>query len=93
MVYGEQARYREEESEGVRYLDMLGLGYLADEEFLSSDGSTYKYRDFLDHCGPEARNALAGLEAIGPYDPRYEGARDALQKSVLQHIQSPHTGK
>jgi hypothetical protein len=84
----EQARYREEH-EGEKYLDLLGLGYLADQEFVGRDGGTHKYRDFLDHCGPDARNALAGLAAIGSQDPRYEATREALLGSILQHIESP----
>jgi hypothetical protein len=74
------------EHEGEKYLDMLGLGALVDQEFIGKDGATYQYRDFLDHCGPEARDALAGLDSIGTHDSRFETVRDALRQSVLQHI-------
>jgi len=87
----EQARYREEH-EGDKYLDLLGLGALADQEFVGRDGGTYRYRDFLDHCGPDAHNTLAGLAAIGPDDPRFQQAREAIRESVLQHIGAQRSG-
>lgn len=87
----EQARYREEHK-GEKYLDLLGLGALIGQQFVGRDGARHDYRDFLDHCGPQAQEVLAGLEAIGPDDPRFEVARQAVRDSVMQHILPSQSG-
>lgn len=74
------------EHEGEKYLRLLGLEGLADEEIVTSRG-TIKWRDFLDICGEHARPALAGLEAMDPQDPRYQQAIEGLRSGIRQFVE------
>lgn len=76
--------YREQEPphEGERYLELLGLGHLADRMIFTTKGPV-QLRDFLDICGEHARPLLAGLEAMDPSDPEYIVARDAVRDLVV----------
>ena len=72
------------EHEGDRYLALLGLEDMADQQIPGAPGK--QVRDFLDICGDHARPLLAGLESLDPADPRYEPARATLRTFVTQYI-------
>lgn len=74
---------RPPEHEGERYLQLLGLEHLADEQIA---GRTERVRDFLDICGEHARPLLVGLESLSQEDPRYEPAREALRDYISQFV-------
>jgi hypothetical protein len=78
----------QEEHEGERYLRMLGLEELVDQQI---PGRSEKMRDFLDICGDHARPMLIGLEQLDPGDPRYNTARDALRDYIGQFV-APEEG-
>lgn len=71
------------ESEGVKYLKMLGLEHLAEQQI---PGRTEMVRDFLDICGDHARPMLAGFESLSPDDPRYGRVREVLRSQVAQFL-------
>lgn len=81
MEYGE--RPQAEQHEGEKYLALLGLGHLADQQI---PGHAERVRDFLDICGDHARPLLVGLESLPPEDPRFEPTRDALRGFITQYI-------
>lgn len=71
--------------EGEKYLQLLGLEDLADQQI---PGRTELVRDFLDICGEHARPLLVGLESLSPDDPRFEPTREALKGYVSQFVTS-----
>lgn len=79
-------RISEQEHEGERYLRLLGLEHLADQEVSTSRG-TIQARDFLDVCGEHARPLLVGFEAMNPSDSRYEPAKNALRSFIGKYIE------
>jgi hypothetical protein len=79
----EQIAGQEEESEGIKYLRLLDLEYLADTPVGESQTPG---RDFLDHCGPAARQRLDVLDAMDRADPIFIGIKGAMRDSVLQHL-------
>lgn len=76
----------DKEHEGERYLRLLGLEHLADQEVATS-GGTIQARDFLDVCGKHARPLLIGFEAMNPNDPRYEPTKIALRSFIGKYIE------
>ena len=80
---------QEQEHEGDKYLRLLGLEHLADQQI---PGRTEHVRDFLDICGNHARPMLVGFESLSPDDPRYEPVRDALRTQVTQFLDIPVEG-
>ncbi len=74
------------ETEGERYLRMLGLGEFADDDMQTADGTTKKVRDFLDVCGGHARPVLLGLETMDKNDPRYEETKQVLRNFIGNYI-------
>jgi hypothetical protein len=72
-----------EEHEGEKYLRLLGLEDLADQQI---PGNTLQVRDFLDICGEHARPLLVGLESLSHEDPRYEPTRQALRNYISQFV-------
>ena len=78
----------EQEHEGDKYLRLLGLEDLADQQI---PGRPQQMRDFLDICGEHARPLLVGLESLDPNDPRFEPTRSALRSYITQFVepQSP----
>ena len=85
----ESSTGREQEHEGEKYLRLLGLEHLADQQI---PGRTEYVRDFLDICGDHARPMLIGLESLSPDDPRYKLVRDALRRQVTQFLDIPLEG-
>lgn len=77
------AQLNREEHEGEKYLQLLGLEELADQQI---PGRAEQVRDFLDICGDHARPMLVGFESLSPDDPRYERVRDALRTQVAQFL-------
>lgn len=74
-----------EEHKGEKYLRLLGLAHLADEEFVHN-GTTHQGRDFLNICGEEAGPYLTGFAAMSPDDPKYEAVKEALQNAISGYI-------
>lgn len=81
-----ETRGTEEEHEGNKYLRLLGLEDLADNEIQTESG-TIQARDFLNICGEHARPLLVGFEAMSPDDPRYEATRDALRTIIGRYVE------
>jgi len=77
-----------QEHEGEKYLELLGLQDLADQQIPNSDK---KVRDFLEICGDHALPLLVGLESISRDDPRYEPTRQALRGIISQFV-TPEEG-
>ncbi len=77
---------KEQEHEGERYLRLLGLEHLADQEIPTAD-RTIQARNFLDICGEHARPMLVGFEAMSTDDPRYEATKNALRGVIGQYVQ------
>jgi hypothetical protein len=83
-----------EEHEGQRYLEMLGLGDFGEQEITATkaDGSkvTVQTRDFVDICGEDALDSLAGLEgmgeALGVDHPEYTDLRGRIRDHVAQRL-------
>lgn len=73
----------DQEHEGEKYLRLLGLEHLADEQI---PGRTEQMRDFLGICGEHARPLLVGLESLSPEDPRFAPTRDALRGYISQFV-------
>ncbi len=82
----------QQEHEGEKYLNLLGLGHVAEQPIPGRPG--LQMRDFLEICGEHAGELLAGLESIGPEDPRFDPTRDALRGYISQFIepQTPAEG-
>jgi len=78
-----ETRFGQEEHEGEKYLKLLGLEDLADQQI---PGRAERVRDFLDICGDHARPMLVGFESLSPDDPRYERVRDVLRTQVTQFL-------
>lgn len=78
-----------QEHEGEKYLKLLGLGHLADQQI---PGRAERVRDFLDICGDHARPMLVGFESLSIDDPRYESVRDALRTQVTHFLDIPLEG-
>lgn len=81
----------EPETEGEKYLSLLGLSHLADRDARTKDGRIFKARDFLDICGARARPMLIGFESMSPDDPKYEPTLKGLQGVVTEYIENPPT--
>lgn len=79
----------ETETEGERYLRLLGLSHLADKKVTTKNGETLEARDFLDVCGEHARPMLVGFESMSEDDPRYESTLEGLRGVVSAYIESP----
>lgn len=76
----------QEESEGLKFLKLLGLEDRADEPI---PGRDVTLGQFLEICGDHARPMLAGLESLDPSDPRYDQARGALHDHVVENYLNP----
>lgn len=82
----EQFGGRPSEHEGERYLRLLGLGHLADNEIITDSG-TIQAREFLDICGEHARPILVGFEAMSTDDPKYEAIKKALRSLISRYVE------
>jgi hypothetical protein len=80
---GHETQFEQEEHEGEKYLRLLGLEDLANQQI---PGRTEQVRDFMDICGNHARPMLVGFESLNPDDPRYEQVRDTLRAQVTQFL-------
>jgi hypothetical protein len=78
------------EHEGEKYLRLLGLEGLANQQIA---GRTEQVRDFLDVCG-HARPLLVGFENLERSDPAYDQMRDGLRGFILHFagVQIPQAG-
>lgn len=76
----------QEETEGEKYLRLLGLDHLADKQI---PGRQERVRDFLDICGEEARPTLIEFEYLSPDDPNYGIVRGVLRDRIAQYIEIP----
>jgi hypothetical protein len=74
-----------EEHEGENYLELLGLGHLADLEIMTEDGPI-QARDFLKVCGDHARPMLVGFADMSQDDERYEPTKEALKNFIGQYV-------
>jgi len=74
--------------EGEKYLELLGIGHLADVQI---PGRSERMRDFLDICGEHARPLLIGLDSLDRNDPRYVPTREALRDYITKFVEAPGT--
>lgn len=81
----------DQEHEGEKYLRLLGLEHLAEQNIALEGGESLQARDFLEVCGEHARPILMGFETMQPDDPRYEPTRDALRGLIGRYIQGEAT--
>ncbi len=84
----EQLEGQPPEHEGEKYLCLLGLGHLADEQI---PGRDIQMRDFLDICGEHAMPLLLGLESLSPDDSRFSSTRDALSGYISKFLTPPES--
>lgn len=84
---GQDAKKEEPEHRGLKSLSMLNLADIADTDFLARDGSTFKGKDFLDHCGEKALAMVTGLEMMDPEDPDFQEIAGAISAQVQEHLQ------
>jgi len=73
-------------SEGERYLELIGLLYMADKLIITADGRRTEVRNFLDICGEHARPVFAAFEKMSKDNPKYEPTKKALQELVLGYV-------
>jgi hypothetical protein len=83
FMNGEAAPAAGQPHEGEKYLELLGLGHLANQPL---PGREVLGRDFLDICGDEARPALAGLASLDPKDPRFSRLQVVLRTHISRYI-------
>jgi hypothetical protein len=74
-----------EEHEGKNYLELLGLGHLANRKIMTGNGAILA-RDFLDVCGDHARPMLVGFADMSQDDERYEPTKEALKNFIGQYV-------
>lgn len=79
----------EPETEGEKYLRLLGLSDIADRKITTRTGESFEARDFLDICGVHARPMLIGFESMSHDDPKYGSTLAALRGVVLEYIETP----
>lgn len=79
----EQLEGQPPEHEGEKYLDLLGIGHLADETI---PGRDIQMRDFLDICRKDAMPLLVGLESLSPDDPRFSPTQAILRKRISKYL-------
>ena len=77
---------RLQQTEGERYLELLGLGNLADQAIPDhlATRPQQQMRDFLEICGDHALPVLVGLDSLDRDDPRFIQARADLAGFVTK---------
>ena len=77
----------QEVHEGEHYLNLIGLGSLANKDIVMR-GVSRKARDFLEDetCAAEARPAFIGFESLSPDDPRRDIFLKVLQEKVAAYL-------
>jgi hypothetical protein len=79
----EQKERPQAEHEGKKYLRLLGLDDLADQQI---PGRSERVIDFMDICGKYARPMLVGLDSLDRDDPRFAPTRDALRDYIGKFV-------
>lgn len=71
--------------EGMKFLQKLDRGYLADEVIQTQNGPIL-VKNFLDICGDHVRPLMVGFETLATDDPRYEPSKRALQNFIGRYV-------
>jgi hypothetical protein len=66
---------------GEHYLELLGVGHLADKE-ATVRGQTMPTREFLLACGEHVLPMLVGFEGLHPDHPQRERARGVIVRRL-----------